>query len=351
MKFKLKYGELNTGEYYMLHKQLSVSILWLTVTCILLAFVSNANAFERGQIRELIRQRLQDRITQPQQQPTELQKHTIWHQGQERTYYLYVPAAQKSPSASLLIALHGREQTASQMAKMTGFHTIAQKEGFLVAYPQAVGSHWNDGRETTDTGVDDLGFIQALVQQLRNKYRLSHVYVAGVSNGGFMTHRLACQAPSGFTAFAMVIASMSTTFNKTCRPQNTRPILMINGTADPLIKWQGGELEGPGNFKGGHILSSPDLLAFWKTQNACKGEARKTALPDKDPKDGTRVYQTKYAECQAGNDVMMLTIQGGGHQWPGPAPAKPLAEKLFGRKSHDIDASAFIWKFFSLQKS
>ncbi len=275
----------------------------------------------------------------------------IMHNGLKRTYRLHVPSRPPGKSSMpLLIVLHGGGGGGDRMAVFTGFDRLADREGFLVAYPDGIEKHWNDGRDLAcyraqRENVDDVRFISDLIATLKTDYPVDpgRVYVAGVSNGAMMSYRLACELTDEIAAIAAVIGAMGANIARSCVPTRPIPVLMIGGTADPLVPWQGGEVR---FFRRrlGKAISFPQTLAFWAAHNGCPANPQISWLPDADPRDGTRIKKTAYRRCRQGVEVVLYEIEGGGHTWPsGP---RYLPEFIVGRTSRDMDGAEVIWNFF-----
>lgn len=138
--------------------------------------------------------------------------------GEERRFELFVPASAPDDGAPLVLVLHGGEGNAQKVARQTGFNRVAERHGFVVAYPQSR-DHWNDGRATTREFGDDVGFMRALIGSLASAQHIDtrRVYATGASNGGMMTLRLACEATDVIAAFAPVAASFPVPYRSTLR--------------------------------------------------------------------------------------------------------------------------------------
>lgn len=273
--------------------------------------------------------------------------------GLKRTYVIHVPASSdKSRPMPLVIALHGGGGTGKKMERLTrgGFNRLSDREGFVVVYPDGIEEHWNDGREKVKyrahrEKIDDVGFLSALIDHLAEGGTIdkSRVYVTGISNGAMMSNRLACELTGRIKAIAPVAGNMPYDLVARCLPSRPIPVLMISGTKDPMMPWEGGEA----HFlrqKFGKVLSVPETIKFWATHNRCAPEPVVTREPDKDPQDGTRVRKEVYAGCASGTEVILYPVEGGGHTWPGGY--RYLPEKLIGKTSEHIDANELIWGFF-----
>lgn len=275
---------------------------------------------------------------------------SLTHDGVERTAYLYVPTTYDAAKATpLVLALHGGGGSAEKMIKLTqGLDAVAEREGFIVAFPDGIDKHWNDGREVNRDGdVDDVGFLSALIDHISEEYTIDprRVYATGMSNGGFMSFRLACELSDEFAAIAPVTAALSEALLATCSPSAPVSVLMVNGTDDPLVPWEGGTIgfsrKGSGR---GQALSTPETVAFWVDQNQCAKEPRVTLADDADPEDGTRVRWEVYGQCNGSTEVVLCAVEGGGHTWP--QGWQYLPEGVVGAASQDVEANEIIWQFF-----
>jgi polyhydroxybutyrate depolymerase len=268
------------------------------------------------------------------------QRRELIHQDRVRTYYLYTPSTfDFSRPLPLVIALHGGGGTGERFANTSAYDAVAEAESFIVVYPDGVNERWNDGRNNAEASVDDVSFIAALIQELSRirSIDLAQVYVTGISNGGFMTGRLACDRPDLFAGYAIVAASLPGNIEDTCDVQNPGSILVIHGTADRFIPYEGGEDPG-----GNPILSIPQATQFWAESNGCDPRGQTRWLSNRDRLDRTVVTETHYANCTQ-NPVQLLTIWGGGHTWPGGVDQPRW---LVGITSQEVNASQRIWDFF-----
>ena len=273
--------------------------------------------------------------------------------GYVRTFMRYTPnavlvAGKRSP---VVFALHGAMSTADKIQGYLGLNAVADREGFVVVYPQGDNNRWNDGppARLTDDGdysaADDVGFLTGLADALvvQGVADPKHLYLTGVSNGGFMALRLACSQTSPFAAIGTVIASMPADAAAKCKPSGLVPLIMINGTDDEIVRFDGG------NGKFGVSGNAPpmDVASSFATRSGCK-TATETQLPDADPKDSTTVVLRAWTGCYPGGAVEFYTVKGGGHQAPaiGPKSGGVLLDTFGGTRSHDIDSAETIWKFF-----
>lgn len=269
---------------------------------------------------------------------------SLEHGGRSRTYLYHLPPGLRA-GAPLVIALHGRLGQGSSQAKLTGLDAVADTAGFIVVYPDGVRNSWADGRGVTpadQAGVDDVGFLTALADSLVQRFEASahHVFVTGMSNGGMMAYRLACDRADRFAAVATVGALMPKTLAARCAPSRPVPLLSFCGTDDPLIPIEGGETD-DGR---GDLLSAEQSRQTWARLDGCVTEPILTWEPDVDPQDGTRVRNETQGTCREGAEVRLSIIEGGGHTWPGGW--QYLGERSIGRTSRDVNASHALWEFF-----
>jgi polyhydroxybutyrate depolymerase len=278
----------------------------------------------------------------------------VAHGGVERTSLVYTPRGHAADRPMpLVLVFHGGFGSGARVAGRLGINEIAEREGFIAVYPDGIEAHWNDGRSTTAHGADDVGFVRALVEHLRAVRPVdeARIYATGLSNGGYFTQRLACETADEFAAFAPVMSSLPVTLRDRCDPGRPVPMLLIAGTDDPLVPWSGGALSQARRLGGygGEVTSVAEALEFWRVHAGCAGPPEVEELEDRDPDDGTRVRRSRYADCDAGTEVLLLGIQGGGHTWPGAAE-RARVRRLVGPTSRDIDASEVIWEFFAAHR-
>jgi len=284
-------------------------------------------------------------------------KASFIHDDLKRKYKFYIPAFHnRSVPVPLLIALHGKGGNGHSMILLTrkGFNKLAEKDGFIVVYPDGIELNWNDGRideESNDRAhrenIDDVGFISALIDSMIRDYNIdtNRVYVTGISNGAIMSYRLACELSRKITAIAPVDGNIPQHFFAECPGYRPVSVLAINNTEDPLVPFDGGDIHGSLNkVKLGKVLSVDESVGFWIKTNNCSTIPVITEMPDLVPKDGTKVIKKHYTGGTDGSEVILYTIEGGGHTWPGGLQYLP--ERIIGKTSRDIDANEVIWSFF-----
>lgn len=273
----------------------------------------------------------------------------IWTPDGERSFVAYVPPG-KSRRLPVVIALHGAVMDGRGMQRTFALDEIAEREGFIAVYPDGRARRWNDGRRERwrQAGEpDDVDFLIRLARRLAEDGLADtrRLYLLGVSNGGMMAYRVACEAPGTFAAYAAVVANMPASLTDRCRPKTGVPMMIMNSTNDPLIPWGGGSLGFAGRF--GRVVSTEQSLDFWRRNNGCDGERQTMPLPDRDRKDGSTVLAQQYNRCKSGAPVVLIAIEGGGHLPPGAeVRARFLVEGILGKANRDISAADVTWKFF-----
>jgi polyhydroxybutyrate depolymerase len=287
-------------------------------------------------------------------------KGSLVHDNLQRTYTFYIPSSfNRSVSVPLVIALHGRGVDGEGMILVTrkGFDRLADRDGFIVVYPDGIEMNWNDGRmdeEADDRAhrenIDDVGFIAALTDKMVSDYNANpkRVYVTGISNGAIMSYRLACELSHKIAAIAPVDGNIPQLFIPECSPSRHIPVLAINNVNDPMVPFEGGELHGHDGRKIlGKVLSVEESVGYWVKKNGCSPVPVVNEEPDRDPADGTRVTSMEYVNRDDGTEVILFIVDGGGHTWPGGLQYLP--ERVIGKTSRDIDANEVIWSFFRRQ--
>lgn len=269
--------------------------------------------------------------------------------GLTRTYRLYAPQGiGRQAPAALLFAFHGGGGDGVRMERLTAFTSLAHREGFLVVYPDGKYKNWNDGREagvsrTHRENLDDLGFIAALLDALTRDYRIdpARVFSTGISNGAIFSHFLAAKLSPRIAAIAPVVGGIADPFQQTFNPDRPVSVLILQGTADPLVPYDGG-----GIIKGrrGRIISTEEAARLWAQHNGCRAAPVRQVLPERDPTDGCRVIVSTWSRCREGTEVALYSLEGGGHTWPGGSQYLP--EFVIGKVCREFDATALVWDFF-----
>ncbi len=228
--------------------------------------------------------------------------HTINVGGRDRNYRLYQPAGLPA-SAPLVVMLHGITGSAEQAESSYGWDELADSHHFVVAYPNGVNRAWNVNGggccgQPQREGVDDVAFIGAAVADIVRNVSIngSRIYATGMSNGGIMSYTLACN-----TGIFAAIGAVAATQLDPCRAPHPAAVMEIHGTSDRLVLYQGGRgdsiINGP---------STPDVNAFWRNVDRCAAPSVTTSGE----------VTTSTAECADSHGVVLITIDGGGHEWP-----------------------------------
>ena len=263
--------------------------------------------------------------------------------GLKREFITYIPAGiRNQDKPPIIISLHGRLGTAAGQMKFADFKPIADREKVIIVCPQGIDRSWNDGRGTPANakGINDVKFIDQLITYIINTYNADagRIYVTGMSNGGFMTSRLACELSNRIAAIAVVAASMDEDMGY--QPSKPIPAMYIQGTKDPLVPFTGGQMK---KGAGGTIYGHEEVLKKWAEIDNCDSKPIITNIPAK-VNDGTNVIKEEYINPTNNLKVTGFTIVDGGHTWPGGSQYLP--KFIIGPVTKNLDACEEIWKFF-----
>jgi polyhydroxybutyrate depolymerase len=298
----------------------------------------------------------------------------------------------------VVILLHGRNQDADDMARLTLFNQLADKDGIIAVYPSSVHGQWNIGVRPEETSQmmpqrrgrggwgggggggypggggggypggggsypqggqnggqnpegnrnraeppDDIAFFNQMLDQLTLKYSIDahRIYATGLEDGGFMALRVGCTMADKVTAVAVVGAVMPKTM--ICLPSRAVPTLLIDGTDDPIVPTNGGMYK-PGRF---HVLSAEESAKTWAKYDRCAEKPAQGKIPpaQKGEKE-TKTYT--YTGCQDNAEVLLYSVKGAGNTWPGGEQYLP--EKEIGKTTDAFKANEVIWRFFSSDK-
>jgi polyhydroxybutyrate depolymerase len=252
---------------------------------------------------------------------------------------IVLPAGQGPHPA--VIVLHGAAATADMIMRESGFAEAAAGAGFTAVFPQGFYRRWHDLRSGGFDGPDDVAFRRSLIIRLiEEKIGLpTRVYIAGISKGGTMSFTMVCKAGDLIRGIGTVIANMPVGIEP-CNPP-PMPIVMINGTTDPLMPYDGGKVGWVGG--GGAFWSVKQTVDLFTHRNGCTASTERPLSRD-DDHDGPRVVEVTWKDCSSGHPVMLYRIDGGGHQIPGMPSVLPF---FLGRSTGDISAANVIMSAFA----
>jgi len=280
--------------------------------------------------------------------------------GVQRTYDYYIPSGLGSQTVPLIILLHGGLGNAESMTGEDGspapfkiWMDIAESDKLVLIFPEGLErpngeTGWNDcrGDATNHSTVDDVAFITELIQQFRSSFSIDpdRIYASGVSNGGFMSLRLALELSDQIAAVGVISAGMPAVSQcgDAVRPTS---VLFMNGTADPLVPYLGGTIGNPADGRG-TVQSTPDSVQYWIGFNQTLQVAPASDFPDSDTTDGSTARRFRYFDGLEQAEVVLYEISGGGHGEPSILERyPPLAELILGRQNHDIEMAREVWEF------
>jgi len=256
---------------------------------------------------------------------------TLEHDGIERSYNLYLPEAHDGETPiPLVFNFHGFTSAPVEQAFFSGFNPVAEASGVAVVYPAGLENSWNAGSCCGDAmadGADDVGYARSLAAALSETLCIDErrIYSTGMSNGGFLSYRLACEVSDLFAAIAPVAGVLGVPV-ESCNPERPVPVMHFHGTQDNLVLYQGGGATGsPGVV---------ETVSGWAERNECGSEP--TVTFQEDP-----VTCETWSGCGDGGEVVLCTAEGVGHCWPGQDFCP------FGSSTTAINASETMVEFFA----
>ena len=256
--------------------------------------------------------------------------------GEKREYLLYVPKSyDPNKSVPLVITIHGFTQWPANQAAVSQWNELADEEGFIVVYPSGLGfpKRWRVSPDFDDSAAVEieLQFFRDLIDKLSKEYNIDpeRVYANGLSNGGGMSVRLACDMPEHIAAIGCVAGAYLVDLNA-C-PGGV-PGIFFHGQADKVVPFEGG-------YARSFPIDFPNIAVFvndYAQTNGC--DAKETVILETE-----NVLGVRYEGCDPGAYVKFYTIADGGHTWPG---GKPLPAFIVGKTTQEIDATRLMWEFF-----
>jgi polyhydroxybutyrate depolymerase len=245
----------------------------------------------------------------------------------------------------VVFSFHGFASRPEGQEDISRWNEIADGEGFIVIYPQGTSFplRWNTRSSSADT-VDDVQFFRDIIDDLAGILTLDRdrIFVTGLSNGGAMTHRLACEVADLIAAAGTVAAPISD-LPGGCQPSRPVPLIAFHGTADPIVSYNGGSVSFTSRDRDGELY--PHAFGYqpaevwvrdWAVLNGCDTTPETFSHAED-------VLGARYSGCEEDAEVILYTIDGGGHTWPGGAR---LPRLITGETSSQIQASERMWAFF-----
>ena len=276
-----------------------------------------------------------------------------------REYYLQKPGFTTSKLPAILI-FHGGGGNAKRMINFAGFDKFISKYQFVAVYPNAINKHWNDGRKSEyfaeqDKKINDVAFINKLIDELVAEHNIDPemIFAAGISNGGMFSQYLGLKLNKKLKGIATLCSQMPKPVYENAKNIGALDVMMINGIDDPMVPYAGGEVKvelfprlsrwmKKKAKSRGEVVSTSDTINFWLKANKLDGKPIFSKLKDIDKKDGCKV-EKRFWESD-GSRVVLITVKGGGHTWPGRAQYLP--KRIVGNTCNDFKATEEIVRFF-----
>lgn len=266
--------------------------------------------------------------------------------GRERSYLLHIPPQyQPGKIMPLVIVLHGGGGDAGNAERMSQMSLKADKEGFIVVYPNGTGflknrlltwNAWNCCGYALKNQVNDVGFIRALILHLQSQYSIDpkRVYATGLSNGGMMAHRLGCELSDKIAAIAPVAGALN---SNVCQPSQPVSVIIFHGTEDQHVQYNGGPSKKSFINRESRIdQSAAHAVSLWTKADGT------LAIPEE--KHFGNIYVETYSGGKDGSEVVLYTIRGQGHAWPGGLSG--MRNGNVDPPTKEISATNIMWDFF-----
>jgi len=254
---------------------------------------------------------------------------TIVSKGTNRTANVHVPKSyDPTKGTPVVLNFHGYTSDAVQQDVLAHMSAKADKEGFIAVHPQGSNASWNAGAccgTSAMTQVDDVQFVRDLIDSLEAQLCVDakRIFATGMSNGGFLSHRLGCELSDRIAAIAPVAGVNGL---DTCKPTRAVPVMHFHGTADGLVPWNGNPSL--------HFIPVPQSFADWAMRDGCAGMPVETYR-------NADAHCATYQQCSGGRTVTLCTVDNGGHTWPGGTPVPSL-----GYTTPNLSATDAMWDFF-----
>ncbi len=242
---------------------------------------------------------------------------------QNRIFTLYIPDRyDKSQGSPLLFAFHGTPGNGPGMRKSTHLDEIADRQGWLISYPDGLNGEWAAGclcSGVDRAGINDVEFITRMIARIQSEYIVdtNRIYSVGFSSGGIMNYRISCNLNEIFAATASIASSMTWAQAETCTPSKPTPVLAMIGTEDESFPWSGT------GMVAGQRMPIDSTFSFWGRINQCDHQADVDYSQPKD--NGLPVRREQFPGCAAQSEVVLYAIEGGTHVWPATANAALVA--------------------------
>jgi len=285
--------------------------------------------------------------------------------GRDRTYDIYSPDWTARGERPVVLLLHGHSGSADVVTGENGkkapykaWFAIAEREGLYLIIPDGeIGPvnarGWNDCRadSSVNTSTDDVKFLNTLVDTIaeQNPIDKNRVYVNGTSNGGHMAYRLAMETPNQYKAIAAVVAQMPEN-NKCVETGQPISVLIMNGTDDPILPYEGGPVgrRAVDQKDRGLVKSTEDSISYWLNNNGISSKAIERQLLNRNRRDQSTANVKHYRGGKNNTEVVLYEVVGGGHTEPSLTEHYALLYKIIvGNQNKDFEMAEEVWKFFA----
>ncbi len=318
----------------MIHRYLVSAALALHCTVSAASPLGDLAASTLGQNLEAVQLRLTQRHLDTV--PGTQSRHLETTSGGQTREALVIEPTEVTGSAPAIVLLHYNGGNSYTMANATDAGRWAAENGAFVIMPEAAGRKWNDN-PALDTGVDDVAYLRDVIENAKRTLPIDpeRIYMAGMSNGGFMVERFACQHGTLLAGAAVIAATVRNSQLEECAFAPAVPMMIVQGTWDLVVPYS-------------HpiaMLPAREHFAFWAQRNGCdQSGAVEYPIPDQ-LQDGTTTTVTRVDDCNSGAPVALYTVDHGGHTWPKWTPG--VSTYYLGLTAKDWGATEELWQVLS----
>jgi polyhydroxybutyrate depolymerase len=327
------------------------SIYRFTLATLIILADASSHVSAEGLLREKLQRWRESHQTAQPQNPTSQKltagdyQFTLKHQGMERVYMVHMPKTYNPQNPTpMVLSLHGGGGNMRYQATEKYYHQISKSDqaGYIAVFPNGYSrfpggklATWNSGiccGKARDENIDDVGFIKAVIEDMKSRANIDskRVFIDGMSNGGMMSYRAACELADSITAVASVAGTDGT---KTCTPSRPISILHIHAKNDDHVLYNGGS--GVKSETHADFVSVPDTISKWVKINGCNASPQRVL-------EVAGAYCELYTGCKDNTQVKLCVTETGGHSWPGGQKVRDTGEPA----STAFNATDMIWAFF-----
>lgn len=289
---------------------------------------------------------------------SKLSRDSIEVEGKYRTFEYFAPVILGS-TPSLIFVLHGSNGNVDQTRMITSYEfekIAAERKNYIIVYPEGYGRHWNDCRKTggyiaNKEDINDIAFFSEMIEYFVEKFEVDseRVFASGISNGGHMCYKLAFELPDKISGIAPFVANIPMETNNDCSPAHDAvPVIIINGTADPINPYQGGWVVVGQDSSRGAVHSTEQTVSYWKGLLPCEPNVEIVKYENSNTTDDSSLEHYKYSCYLSNTRAELLKVNNGGHTVPliNAPDIPPRIRKILGNTNKDVNSPLLVVEFF-----